>query len=466
MKHTARDPRKGFPTQKKQIISLSVLLLSLTAGTDLALADIGDDLSSINSKIEDALKIGADGAIRAEARYRFENMNQDNTVSTTTGKPVATSSQPKTANANTVRTKLGILTPTFYGVQGYVEYLGVHPLSENYSPGYNTNLGAKSQFSNIPDPNTNRLNQLWLSYSGIPDTVIKGGRQTFLFDDRRFVGESPWRQTETVFDSVLVTNKSIKNLTAKIAYIGNVNTTLATNDNMNTPLLNLNYSFSEYGNLVGYGYWIGYTKPPATSLNPNTSANRSNQTYGLRFVNSDKPKTFFDHYNLLYTAEWAIQKDYLNSPVKYQASRYNFMAGANIYDFLTVKGNFEQMDGHGTNQSFVTPIGATHGINGWADIFGATPAYGLRQWTATTVATFLDDKSLELTGIFRDFSSSSGKINYGKEWDFQALKKFGPHYSIAAIYTYFDAAHPTPNYVPVAGLTNTQKVFVQATINF
>jgi hypothetical protein len=466
MNQIVRNPKKGFPPQKKQVISLSVLLLSLTAGTDLALADIGDDLSSINSKIEDALKIGADGGIKAEVRYRFENMNQDNTVNTTTGKPLAASSQPSTANANTVRTKLGILTPTFYGVQGYVEYLGVHPLSEDYSPGYNTNFGNKSQFSNIPDPNTNRLNQLWLSYSGIPDTVIKGGRQTLAFDDMRFIGNSPWRQTETVMDSVLVTNKSIQNLTAKIAYIGNVNTTLATNDNMNSPLLNLNYSFGEYGNLVGYGYWIGYTKPPATTLNSATSANRSNQTYGLRFVNSDKPKTFFDHYNLLYTAEWAIQKDYLNSPVKYQASRYNFMAGAKIYDMLTVKGAFEQMDGYGTNQSFVTPLGSAHGINGWADIFSVTPAYGLRQWSGTAIASFLDDKSLELTGIFRGFSSSSGKINYGKEWDFQILKKFGPHYSIAAIYTYFDAATPTPKFVPVAGLTDTQKVFIQGTISF
>jgi len=42
---------------------------------------------------------------------------------------------------------------------------------------YNSTRNDKTQYSQIPDPYENELDQLWLSYAGIPDTVIKGGRQ-------------------------------------------------------------------------------------------------------------------------------------------------------------------------------------------------------------------------------------------------------------------------------------------------
>ena len=435
----------------KQNIPLSVALLSLLIASNATLADTTKD-------IEDALKIGKDGGVKIDMRYRYENVNQDNTIVPATGALVAPSKQPATANANTIRTKLGILTPTFYGVQGYVEYAGNHVLQSDYNNG----LGNKPWFSAVSDPSVNRLNQLWLSYSGIPDTSIKGGRQVIKLDDDRFIGNVPWRQTENVFDSVLITNKSIKNLTAKVGYIGNTNTVLATNDNMNTPLINLNYDLGDYGHLISYGYWIGYTKPPAVSTNPATAANRSNQTYGIRFTNSDTPKKFYDHYSLLYTAEWGLQKDYLNSPVKYQVDRYNLMLGANVYNFA-FKGSMEQMDGHGVNQTFVTPLSSAHGINGWSDVLATTPAFGLRHWTGSAVGTFLEDNSLEVMGVFHDFSSSAGKLNYGKEWDFQVMKKFGTHYSLLAKYAYFDAAS-NANFSPNA--TDTQKIWVQGGVNF
>jgi hypothetical protein len=48
----------------------------------------------------------------------------------------------------------------------------------------------------IADPQTSELNQLWVSYTGIPDTEIKGGRQRIIFDDSRFIGNVGWRQME------------------------------------------------------------------------------------------------------------------------------------------------------------------------------------------------------------------------------------------------------------------------------
>jgi hypothetical protein len=415
-------------------------LLSLCVGAGSALADTTKD-------IEDALKIGKDGAVKIDMRYRYENVNQDNVINTVNGQPLVV--QPKTANANTIRTRFGLLSPSFYGLQGYVEYEGVQVLQSDYNNG----RGNKPQFSTVADPDANELNQLWLSYSGIPDTVIKGGRQRIKLDDDRFIGNVGWRQLETTFDSVLITNKSIKNLAVNVGYIGNVNTFTATTENINAPILNLNYGLGEYGNVIGYGYWLGYTEKD--------TAAKSNQTYGLRVINSDKPKKFYDHYSLLYTAEWSIQKDYINSPVNYTANRFNVMGGFSAYNF-SFQGAMEQLNGHGVNQTFNTPLGTNHAFQGWADLFLTTPKDGIRDVFGTVTGKFFDNDSLEVSGVFHAFSDDTGKINYGKEWDFQALQKFGKHYSVLAKYAYFNDAGSrfSPN------ATDTQKVWVQGNINF
>ena len=50
---------------------------------------------------------------------------------------------------------------------------------------YNSTLNGKTGYSKIADPYVNELDQLWLSYAGIPDTLIKGGRQVIKLDDDR-----------------------------------------------------------------------------------------------------------------------------------------------------------------------------------------------------------------------------------------------------------------------------------------
>jgi hypothetical protein len=131
-----------------------------------------------NKAIEDALKFGDGGAIKFDANYRWENVNQD-----------AGAGNPKTANANTIRTRIGVLSPKFYGFQGFAEYEGNHALQTDY----NDTRGNNTGFSKIADPAQNELNQLWISYSNF-DTVVKGGRQRIKLDDDRFIGNVGWRQ--------------------------------------------------------------------------------------------------------------------------------------------------------------------------------------------------------------------------------------------------------------------------------
>jgi len=427
-----------MPKQQRKI-PLAAGLLALAVGSGSSIAD------DITKSIEDALKFGNGGAVKFDLNYRYENVNQDNVrVPQLNGIPAA--KQPITANANTVRLRLGLLSPVFHGLQGYAEYQGVYAMQSDY----NSTRNDKNQYSIIPDPYENELDQLWLSYAGIPDTVIKGGRQRIKFDDDRFIGNVGWRQLEQTYDAALITNKSINNLTINAGYIGRVKTFTATTEGITAPIVNANYNFGDYGNLIGYGYWLDFTDPGA-----NAAYFKSNQSYGIRFINSEKPKKFFEHYSFLYTAEWSIQSDFQNSPKDYTVNRYNLMGGFTAYMF-SFQGAMEQLDGVGKSQTFVTPLGTNHAFQGWADIFVITPDNGVRDVFGTVTAK-LDNDSIILSGIYHNFYDDTGNIHYGKEWDFSALKKFGKHYSLLAKYAYYDADQYN---------TDTQKIWLQANVNF
>ncbi len=191
---------------------------------------------------------------------------------------------------------------------------------------YNSTRNDKTQYSVVADPYKNELDQLWLSYDGIPDTVIKGGRQVITFDDQRFIGNVGWRQLQQTFDSVLIThnNQQLYGLTINAGYIGRVKTITSTTEGTTAPLLNVNYKLGDYGSVTGYGYWLDFTDQDVYA--------KSNQTYGLRLTNYQKPGDSYkisDNYGLQYTAEWSIQSDYQNSPKDYTVNRWNLMGGLN-----------------------------------------------------------------------------------------------------------------------------------------
>ncbi len=414
---------------QKKLSSASLLALSVISGS--AMADL-------TKQVEDALNFyhyGKNGAVKIDLNYRYENVDQDRGAQ-------------KTANANTARLRAGLLSPTFYGFQGYAEYEGNLAMQEDF----NSTRNGNTAYSTVADPEKSELNQLWISYDGIPDTVIKGGRQRIKLDDDRFIGNVGWRQMETTFDSVLVAhnNQQLFGLTVNAGYIGNVQTFTATNEHIEAPILNISYKVGDYGNLIGYGYWLDYTE--------RENYEKSSQTYGLRMSNFKKPGDSLklsDNYGLVYTAEWAYQEDYGHGATRYDTSRINLMGGVSAYNF-TFQGAVEQLDGKGLNKTFDTPLGTNHAFQGWADLFLITPRDGIRD-VSGAVHTVLDRGDVVLTGIYHDFTDDSGSLHYGKEWDFQATKKFGKHYSLLAKYAYYDADQFG---------TDTQKIWVQGNVSF
>ncbi|MDP3902451.1 MAG: alginate export family protein [Methylococcaceae bacterium] len=435
--------------QRKTRVSISLFALTLSSSPVSA---------DITKEVEDALNFyhyGKNGAVKLDLNYRYENVDQDKGTKVAAGKYKG--QYPDTANANTARLRAGLLSPTFYGFQGYAEYEGNLAMQEDF----NSTRNGLAQFSTVADPEKSELNQLWLSYAGIPDTLVKGGRQRIKLDDDRFIGNVGWRQMETTFDSVLIThnNQQLFGLTVNAGYIGNVQTFTATTENVSAPILNVSYKVGDYGTAIGYGYWLDYTE--------RENAEKSSATYGLRFTNYQKPGDSFklsDNYGLVYTAEWGYQQDYGHGKTAYDANRLNLMGGFTAYNF-TVQGAVEQLDGKGVNRTFDTPLGTNHAFQGWADLFLVTPKDGIRDVFATVSSTF-DRGEVVLSGVFHNFTDDTGQNQYGKEWDFQATKKFGKHYSLLAKYAYYNADNSIPAAPGAFTTTDTQKIWLQGNISF
>ncbi|WP_411726217.1 hypothetical protein [Methyloglobulus sp.] len=429
-----------MPKYRKIVLAASLLSLAFVHHPASAVG--------VTQSVEDALNFyhyGKNGAVKIDLNYRWENVNQDN-VNDNSKPPLKPN--PATANGNTARLRAGLLSPVFYGIQGYAEFEGNLAMQEDFNSTRNGNTG----FSIIADPEKTELNQLWISYAGIPDTVIKGGRQRIKFDDDRYIGNVGWRQMETTFDSLLIThaNQQLFGLVVNAGFIGNVQTFTATNENIAAPILHVNYKVGDYGNAIGYGYWLDYTEKEFFE--------KSSQTYGLRFTNWMKPGDTLklsDNYGVVYTAEWARQLDYGHGKINYEADRINLMGGFTAYN-VTFQGAMEQLDGKGINKTFDTPLGTNHAFQGWADLFLITPPDGIRD-VFGTVHVALDRGNLILTGVYHDFTDDTGNIHYGDEWNFQALWKFGKHYSVLAKYAYYNADKFN---------TDTQKIWLQGNISF
>ncbi|MGZ8136681.1 MAG: alginate export family protein [Methylococcaceae bacterium] len=425
-------------------LPLSATLLSLSVASSSAYA-VG-----VTQAVEDALNFyhyGKNGAVKFDLNYRYENVNQEE-------------STLKTANANTARLRLGFLSPNFHGLQAYAEYEGNLSMQEDY----NSTRNGETGFSTVPDPSENELNQLWLSYAGIPDTIVKGGRQRIKLDDDRFIGNVGWRQMETTFDSVLVThnNQQIFGLVVNAGYIGKVQTFTNTIEKIDAPFLNVNYKVGDYGNVTAYGYWLDYTETE--------NYEKSSQTYGLRANCCAKPLESIklsENFGVLYTAEWGHQSDYGHGATSYDADRFNIMGGLSAYNVI-VQGAMEQLNGSGLNKHFDTPLGTNHAFQGWADLFLVTPNNGIRDVFATVMVPF-QRGDLVFTGVYHDFSDDTGSLDFGDEWDFQVVQKFGKHYSLLAKYALYnggsDPAFNNTSGVPTLS-SDTQKIWVQGNISF
>lgn len=398
---------------KKNSLTSTGLIKSVLASAILACISTQPALAyEFDKPIEKAFKLGQDdakyGKINLDMRYRYELADVEN-------------SGKETAHANTIRFRLGYLTPEFHGLQAFAEYEGNLAMQRDYRVPAGDWLGDPNR-DVVADPQQSEFNQGWLKYK-IFNTEFKGGRQRIIVDDSRFIGNVGWRQMEQTYDSALITSNFFDNLTLQAGYIGQVKNVLSIDDTVKLPFANASYTIKDFAKITAYGYWLADYDTGQTG--------RSAQTYGFSVSGSPKITKLV---KLHYHGEYSYQGAYKNNPNSFNLNRYNLMLGATAFN-ITAKAAIEELGGNGTN-SFQTPFGTNHKFQGWADLFLATPVDGVRDVNATLSTKLLGTK---LAFVYHNFKSSTNSIDYGNEYDFLITKKFGKHYSLLAKYAYYDA---------------------------
>ena len=396
-----------------------------------------------NGKIPDAF---TKGKFSLNSRLRYEYVDQ--------------STFGETANALTVRTRFGFTTAPLYGFQGMIEGENVTPLI----PEHNYNAAGSNKQTDRPviaDPETTELNQAWLGYSYTNWIALKGGRQRIALDNHRFVGDVGWRQNMQTYDSVSFESKPLNGLSLFYAYVWDVNRVFGDVDGLaatspnkdfrsDSHFINVSYQPFKYGRFVGYSYLL--------DLENRAGFANSCQTYGAYFAGS-APIT--EKISLGYRAEYAHQTDYKESPQDYAVDYFNVelsgtLKPVSIGGGYEVLGSDENEAGVG-NVSFRTPLATLHAFNGWADVFLATPANGLRDAYAFGQVTLPGEVPVRL--VYHKYDSEEESQDYGQEINLQATKKFGKHWSVLAKYAYYDGKEAPARY-------DAHKVWAQVEFNF
>ncbi|MGR9106512.1 MAG: alginate export family protein [Gammaproteobacteria bacterium] len=412
------------------------LVSGLTA-TILGAAVSSAAADTFTDQIANALK-GDWGQINFNLRWRHENVDQDGPT------PPITS----VANADTVRLRLGYLTPKFYDFQAFAEFEGNTWLFVEH---YNSTLNGRTNFPVVADPQRSEINQGWLTYSGIPDTVAKAGRQRIIYDNHRFIGNVVWRQMEQTYDSVSVVNQTIGNSELTVAYLWNVRNIFSADREISAPLVHLAYNFADIGKLTTYAYLLDFAGNTGAALRDST------QTYGIRF---DGKRGVLDNLNANYTAEYAYQRDYKSNPNRYDANYIHVIGGLEVpelgfgFSNFTAQVAWEQL-GSQNNRSLQTPLGTNHAFQGWADLFLVTPAQGIQDLYGTVGTKFF---GVQFMAVYHQFDSAVGGVDYGSEIDALAVKKISDHYTLLLKYANFFGRDPR--------FRDTQKIWAEIDVDF
>lgn len=349
------------------------------------------------------------GKASADIRLRYENVDQRNAL--------------KNADAVTARLRLGYQTRDFAAFGAFVE---AEHLTALGGERYNSTVNGKTSYSVVADPEFTEINQAYVSYSGLPDTTLKYGRQRIILDNHRFIGNVGWRQNEQTYDAFTVANKSLADTTITAGYIYNVNRVFSDKSpvgdfKMESPIFNVSYKGLRAGEIVAYGYLLKFTDPPASST----------QTWGLRFKGDT---ALAGGAKVLYTAEYASQADYRNDPGSFRLDYY-FLEGGIDSAGNVLKLGYEVLGSDGTT-SFQTPLATLHAMNGWADQFLTTPAGGLKDAYLSAGTAFY---GVKLEALYHDFRADEGSARYGTEWDLVATRAIDKNYSVGAKYASYNA---------------------------
>jgi Alginate export len=344
-----------------------------------------------------------EGKISFNTRYRFEGFERD-------GAPFTAP-----AYAPTLRIALGYETPAYHGFSVYAHGEGVivtGPADYSVPTIPSQNLPDRPA---ILDPRNMDLSQgylRWTHGNSNKKLALTIGRQELALNDGRFLSISTWRQVHGSFDAARLDTDLPLNFSFTYAFITRVYRVVGdeATDGMphtHTQMMNLTWSKPDRIKAALYGLLLDYRAPVDFPM--------STQTYGLR-VNG--PYKFDEDWSLIYTAEYAKQKNYATNPNRIDANYYLGELGPGWRGF-TFKAGYALLGGRSVTDKLSTPLAPP--FNGWTDLFVNNPSAaggnGLeaRYLNASGPIRFLG--GAVGTVIFYDYHSDNLHIHYGRELD-------------------------------------------------
>ncbi len=309
------------------------------------------------------------------------------------------------------------------------------------------NTPDRDDYPIIADPAGGDLNQAWLQWRSAGGTQLRAGRQRIVYDNARFIGNVAWRQNEQTYDAVGFERLDWAGFELRAAYLDRVHRIFgkhspAGENDLDSWIVNVAYTFAGAGKLVVYGYDIDNRDVDAFSTT----------TAGVRWVGAPVgPGDTFD-----YTLEFARQEDNADNPVKFSASYWRMDLSA-TWGRPTVTLGFESLGGDAkrAGAAFRTPLATLHAFNGWADKFLATPDAGLQDLFVGVRGPL---GAWKWNVIWHDFREESGGESLGAELDASMARTFDNGFGLL-----FKAAHFRTD-SPAYG--DTTKLWVQASVGF
>ncbi len=320
------------------------------------------------------------------ARWRYANLDDD--------------AFARTANANTLRLRLGVRAAFAHGWSGLIEGAGVASAGDRYNSGAND----RAAYPVEPDPHGAVLNQAWLAWrhAGFETTL---GRQRLQFDNQRWIGNSGWRQFEQTFDALALQWQVAPEIELHYAWLDRVHRVsgpdalnrLARARALDTHLFNAAWTHGSWT-------WIGYAYLHEDRDLPSAST----ATVGTRWTGH----LAADGQGFGWAMEAAHQRDYANNPLTFSHA-YWLAEPSWTFGTTTATLGWEYLGGNGRH-ALQTPLASLHPFNGWADEFGVIPNGGL------------EDRRVGATGRFAG-EGWARRLGWALGWhDFHAVQ--GGHY--------------------------------------
>ncbi|AYC32456.1 hypothetical protein D3880_08730 [Pseudomonas cavernae] len=365
----------------------------------LSLAVAGATLSHAALAEEDPSNLITQGKPILDARYRFENVDQNNAL--------------RDANAQTLRTRVGFQSGKWYGLSSLVEVDNVSRLGD---AAYNDTRNGQKEYAMVVDPDGTEINQLLLRYDHRYGNAVLG-RQRINLDNQRFIGGVAWRQNEQTYDGALAQFKPLEGLTLTYAYLDNINTIFGPDngrfDNRTNPanieghshLINAQYLLMPELTVTAYSYLLGLDNIAVAATAP--LGTLSSKTSGLRLTGAVA--------GISYALEYAQQNDYADNPVDLD-SEYRLAELGYTFKGVQLKAGYEVLGGDNSsgNRAFQTPLATKHVFQGWADQFLTTPADGIEDAYLGFTAPLAGGT---LQAWYHDFETERTSDSYGDEID-------------------------------------------------